>query len=616
MKKHRGILLLAFDLVMVMTSYMLAIILRYDFKVQKALNHHGFLKALPLIAFIYLIVFLIIKTYKSVWDKVSVEEGFRIILANFVAALLILLAYSSLETRTVPISVIIIAFLINTLLQEASRFSYRFYRSTKIRTEKLRNKNSRRILIYGAGNTGAVIAKEIEMHEKYQSYIVGFIDDNPLLKGKYIAGLSVFGGFKVLEKVVREQLIDEIIIAMPSCSFTVQNEIAAKVFKFGTSVKMVPSTDILLSDVNLDKKLKPVKIVDLLQRKEIVINDVKVQESIEGKVILVTGGAGSIGSELVRQIVKYQPKSIVLIDVNENALYSLQHELQVNNGFNGDLTYLIASIRDKDRLDKIFNHYKFDLVFHAAAHKHVPLMESSPTEAIKNNIFGTHNLIECSNKYKVEKFVNISTDKAVNPTNVMGATKRFNEMMLQSQPNNETKFMAVRFGNVLGSNGSVVPLFTKQIAGGGPVTVTHKDITRYFMTIPEAVSLVLQAETYAEGGEIFVLDMGAPVKIIDLARKMIELSGFEVNKDIKIEFTGLRPGEKLFEELLMAEEGLIKTENELIFIAKPIVTEYSIILDQLSQLRHSIDSEAGRAEILSLLNDVVPTYKRTEEVPA
>lgn len=243
-------------------------------------------------------------------------------------------------------------------------------------------------------------------------------------------------------------------------------------------------------------------------------------------------------------------------------------------------------------------------------------MESSPTEAIKNNIFGTHNLIECSNKYKVEKFVNISTDKAVNPTNVMGATKRFNEMMLQSQPNNETKFMAVRFGNVLGSNGSVVPLFTKQIAGGGPVTVTHKDITRYFMTIPEAVSLVLQAETYAEGGEIFVLDMGAPVKITDLARKMIELSGFEVNKDIKIEFTGLRPGEKLFEELLMAEEGLIKTENELIFIAKPIVTEYSIILDQLSQLRHSINSDAGRAEILSLLNDVVPTYKRTEEVPA
>ncbi len=613
MKKQRELLLLLFDVAVVMMSYVLAIILRYDFRFITALAHEGFLRTLPFVGQIFLVTFLLTKTHKSLWDKISIEEGFRIVLANIIGSTIVILLTFYSGKRPIPISVIVIAFLVNTLVQEVMRFSYRLYRLRRLTDKKKKSNSSKRILIYGAGDSGALIAKEISTNPGYNSYVVGFVDDNPALKNKYVAGHVVYGSGDILDKIVTQQVINEIIVAMPSQPKEVQSKISRKVFALGLPVRIVPSTEEILSDRNLDRSLKKVNILDLLQRKEIVIQDEGVRDSIENQSILVTGAAGSIGSELVRQIIKNNPKSITLIDINENSLYELQQELKHLNPHNVPIKCLIASIRDKFNVNRIFKEGKFDLVFHAAAHKHVPLMEESPAEAIKNNIFGTYNLIEASKENKVKKFINISTDKAVNPTNVMGATKRFNEMLLQSQTSEDTKFMAVRFGNVLGSNGSVVPLFTKQIEAGGPITVTHKDITRYFMTIPEAVSLVLQAETYAKGGEIFVLDMGDPVKIVDLAEQMITLSGNKPYEDIEINFTGLRPGEKLYEELLMAEEGLIKTKNDLIFIAQPILTPKEVIHDHLDNLDSVIKELSTKEIILDTLNIAVPTYIRNSE---
>ena len=610
MKKYRGALLIALDVFAVVVAYIVAIIIRYDFRYTQALAHEGFLGRLPLVAIVYFVVFFITKTYKSVWERVSLEEGFRIVLANLISSSIVTLMTYFESPRSIPASVIVIAFLLNTLFQESARFSYRLYRYKRVKDHKNRQKKYKRVLIYGAGNSGAFVAKEMTANSDYEYYVVGFIDDNPDLRGAYISGHIVFGGKSMIEKVIDQHVVDEIIVAMPNQSKQTQKEIETLAFKLGLPVKSVSSSNILFDEPNLKKSLKEVDILDLLQRKEIVINDNEVRNSIEGKNVLVTGAAGSIGSELVRQITKFSPTKVVLVDLNENAMYGLQQELEATNKIDHiEMHYLIASIRDKFRLDQIFKEHNIDLVFHAAAHKHVPLMENSPKEAIKNNILGTKNLIDLAKKYEVQKFVNISTDKAVNPTNVMGATKRFNEMLLQSQNGNcKTKFMAVRFGNVLGSNGSVVPFFKKQIAAGGPVTVTHKDITRYFMTIPEAVSLVLLAETYAKGGEIFVLNMGEPVKILDLAEQMISLSGFKPYEDIDITFTGLRPGEKLYEELLMDEEGLTKTDNELIFIAHPVVTPMEELLEHISRFEEILKLEVSREEIYESIKKAVPTF--------
>ena len=469
MKKHREYILLVFDMFMIMLSYALAIIVRYDFRYRTALAHEGFLSRLPFVGVVFLIVFILFKTNKSLWSTVSLDEALRIFFANVVGSMIMLILIVFSNNRFIPFSVVFIAFMINTLAQTGMRFSFRIYRLTTLNDKRRKSKNIKRVLIYGAGDSGDALAKEITKNEGLNSIVVGFIDDNPYLNGKFVGGHAVFGTGEKLEKVIVQQAIDEIIIAMPSQPKNIQVKISERVFKSGISALIMPSTESILSDDSIKTSLKKLNIVDLLQRKEIVIKDDVVRESIVGLNILVTGAAGSIGSELVRQILTFEPKSITLIDFNENSLYSFQQELKLLNKKNIATNFLIASIRDKYNVDRIFKHGKFDLVFHAAAHKHVPLMEESPAEAIKNNIFGTFNLIESSKKYKVKKFVNISTDKAVNPTNVMGATKRFNEMMLQSQSNNITKFMAVRFGNVLGSNGSVVPLFTKQIASGGPV---------------------------------------------------------------------------------------------------------------------------------------------------
>lgn len=366
-------------------------------------------------------------------------------------------------------------------------------------------------------------------------------------------------------------------------------------------------------DKALLKNLRDIKIEDLLRRDPINLDLKGIEEYITNKKVLVTGGGGSIGSELCRQISKFNPLELIILDINENAVYELEHELKFKYP-NLNIKVIIASIRDKNRLDKIFNSLRPDIVFHAAAHKHVPLMENNPAEAVKNNIFGTLNLVECSDKYKVEKFVMISTDKAVNPTNIMGATKRVCEMIVQAyDKKSETEFVAVRFGNVLGSNGSVIPLFMKQIKNGGPVTVTHKDITRYFMTIPEACQLVMQAASFAKGGEIFVLDMGEPVKIYDLACDLIRLSGYEPNKDIEIKITGLRPGEKLYEELSLAEEGLTKTKNNKIFVAKPLEIDYNQLKQKLDEL-HLAAQYDDAAFIRNQLREIVTTYKSYLEV--
>lgn len=614
MKKYKGFVLMFFDLLIVNINFVLTVFVRFDFNFYFDRIEEPIEILFITITLVYLLAFSVAKTNRSIWDRIGVDEGLRIFVANLIAtSILISFKYVGFLAG-LPGSIIVLLFFINTLFQEITRFSYRMFRTLVLRRNKIKREGSKRLLIYGAGNAGALIANEITNSPDFNSYVIGFIDDNPYLKGKFVAGHIVYGNHSILEKIIDEHSVDEIIVAMPSETLENQKEALSRVYKTGFPVKTVTSSEVLMTSNSLKNSLKEVDILDLLQRKEIILDDEEIRNSIEGQSILVTGGAGSIGSELVRQILKHNPSEITILDINENSLYSLQQEIirKTREGLISEsikVNAYIASIRDYKNLEWIFSTHNFNLVFHAAAHKHVPLMEESPQEAIKNNIFGTRNLIECCNKFKVDRFINISTDKAVNPTNVMGATKRFNEMMLQSQTNTHTKFVAVRFGNVLGSNGSVVPLFKKQIKNGGPVTVTHPDITRYFMTIPEAVSLVLQAETYAKGGEIFVLDMGEPVKILDLAENIIKLTGYKPYVDIKIEFSGLRPGEKLYEELLMAEEGLVNTRNKMIFIAKPIVVEASKINEYLSVFRDVVENSHDRERIILALKNAVPTYK-------
>ena len=448
------------------------------------------------------------------------------------------------------------------------------------------------------------------MHPELKSKPVAIIDDDMLKQGKKINGVPIVGQRKDITTIVEKKQIDEIIIAIPSASNKDINEIFAECSKTQCKVKILPSVSQLIDESVVMQKVRDVNIEDLLGREPVNLDVNEVSSYIKDQVVLVTGGGGSIGSELCRQIVGFEPKKLIILDNYENNAYDIQNELLHRNP-DLDLTVVIANIRERQRIESIFKMYKPDVVFHAAAHKHVPLMEANPTEAIKNNVFGTLNVAECSDKYGTKRFVLISTDKAVNPTNIMGATKRIAEMVIQAlNRNSKTEFVAVRFGNVLGSNGSVIPLFKKQIEQGGPVTVTHPEVTRFFMTIPEAVQLVIQAGAMAKGGEIFVLDMGQPVKIADLARNLIKLSGFEPDMDIKIVYTGLRPGEKLYEELLLNEEGLEATKNNKIYVAKPLHTDLALLKRELECLKELIlkDSE----EIPEYIKLIVPTYKKAE----
>lgn len=485
----------------------------------------------------------------------------------------------------------------------ASRFIYRFIRMTK-RLQRQR-KACTNVMIVGAGNAGNMIIKEIVTSGKVQMKIKYIIDDDRNKWGSYIHGIKVVGGRQLIP--VLSEKIDEIIIAMPAVKRSKVKEIIQVCRETKCEIKTLPGMYQMMNGDVMVEKLRKVEIEDLLGRETVEIDLEGVMKYVKNKVVLVTGGGGSIGSEICRQIVQYKPKQLIIVDIYENNAYDIQQELTEKYP-ELNLVVLIASVRNTARMNKIFATYLPDIVYHAAAHKHVPLMEASPNEAIKNNVLGTLKTVQAADKYGTKKFILISTDKAVNPTNIMGASKRICEMIIQTYNNrSKTEFAAVRFGNVLGSNGSVVPLFKKQIEKGGPVKVTHPDIIRYFMTIPEAVSLVLQAGANAKGGEIFVLDMGEPVKILDLAENMIRLSGFEPYEDIEIEFTGLRPGEKLYEELLMAEEGLQGTEHELIHIGKPLAFDEEEFMAQIEELKKIVKMEPEA--IRKTIQEIVPTYQ-------
>lgn len=553
------------------------------------------------------------KCYDSLWKCGGEKEVASIFTACFCAIFpavtLAVLARQAINPAFYIINVMVIIVGMVSL-----RISYRTMRRIVMKTELRQNaSDSQRVLIVGAGEAGNMIVRELFKRPELKKMPVGVVDDDKNKHGKCVYDVPVLGTIDDVKQIVKNHCIDEIIICIANINPKRKREIINICKKTDAKIKTIPGIyEIIDEKVNITK-FRDVQIEDLLGREPIKMNLDDMNGIIKNKIIMVTGGGGSIGSELCRQIVKYEPKQLVLIDIYENNAYDIQQEIK-RHFPEIDLKVLIASVRDEHKMEKIFEQYKPEIVFHAAAHKHVPLMEDSPCEAIKNNVFGTQNVVNLSDKYNVKKFVLISTDKAVNPTNIMGATKRCCEMIVQTKnKTSKTEFVAVRFGNVLGSNGSVVPLFKKQIEEGGPVTVTHEEVTRFFMTIPEAVSLVLQASAMAKGGEIFVLDMGEPVKIIDLARNLIKLSGFEPNVDIKIEVTGLRPGEKLYEEVLMDEEGLQKTSNNQIRIGRPIEIDKAEFKKELNILKRVADNDQDEKVDL-IMKSIVPTYVRREEV--
>ena len=544
------------DIFLLNISLVVSIFLKYD-QLQITNKNVNFLIYFNLS---FCVIYFILKIYNNSWRFSGTSEYMSLVALSSTVAILsyILRAFLKLDTKS---SLYFETWIIFTFLLIVSRFLMFLTRMKGIGRS---DANSENVLIYGAGEAGVLLVKESRINPNFSYKIVGFLDDNPNKKGGKVYGLKVLGGLEDVEKIVEKNDVSKIIISMPSVEQSKISNILKELNKLkDVSVKILPNVDNLIEEGNLSTQLRNIKLEDLLGREEIKINTKEVFDFIQDKIVFVTGGGGSIGSELINQIAKYNPKRIINIEINENASYLMELELKRKYPYL-DYKTEIASVRDLDKLDMLFNKYKPEILFHAAAHKHVPLMENNPEEAIKNNIFGTKNVAECCLKYKLESVVLISTDKAVNPTNVMGATKRVCEMIFQkySEKDSNTKFMAVRFGNVLGSNGSVIPIFSKLIEEGKNLTLTHKDIIRYFMTIPEAAQLVIEAATIGKGGEILILDMGEPVKIYDLAKNMIKLSG----SDVGIDIVGLRPGEKLFEELLYDVNSSEKTSNNKIFI--------------------------------------------------
>lgn len=605
----RIIMLLVLDVMAILVASFMAIYLRFEFKFSDIPQEYwkAYTNILPFTILLTLLFFVIWKLYRSVWRYASAVEMVNIAMATTCAAVAqVIVCYST--RNLMPRSYYLLYWFFLFGLTCGIRFSYRILRIFNTRRRNVLKRSTRtNVMIIGAGAAANAIMKEIEASQYINLSVKCFIDDNSGCHGKFLRGVPIIGGRDRIVDAVGQYAIDEIIVAIPSASTKERKEILEICKETGCKLRTLPGMYQLINgDVSVSK-LKDVEIEDLLGREPIKINIDDIIDYVSGKVVMVTGGGGSIGSELCRQIAGHNPKRLIIVDIYENNAYEIQQEL-IRKHPELELKVLIASVRNTNRMNKIFETYRPEIVYHAAAHKHVPLMEESPNEAIKNNVFGTYKTAQAADKYGVKKFVLISTDKAVNPTNIMGASKRICEMIIQMMnEKSNTNFVAVRFGNVLGSNGSVIPLFKKQIAEGGPVTVTHPDIVRYFMTIPEAVSLVLQAGAYAKGGEIFVLDMGDPVKIVDLASNLIKLSGYRVGEDIEIKFTGLRPGEKMYEELLMSEEGLKQTANKMIFIGKPIEFDKDIFEEQLSRLK-----EAGESETLcvrEVVKEIVPTYQ-------
>lgn len=610
MQRIRTALLICLDIILINLSLRISYFLRLDgSNIADAENFYRDMVHIAIVCtFIKIAVFLVLRLYKSLWKYASIYEMISLLNACFIGNVL-MLSYAFLMQVQVPRGIFIINFFTDLFLIGGVRFAYRIFMRL-VMGEIVRGKDFKRVLVLGGGDAGAIIIKELKNHTELKSIPVAIVDDDAQKKGKKINGVPICGSTKDIQQIIVNRKVDEIIIAMPSASHSKISEIYDQCSKSTCKIKILPSMSQLIDESVAIQKIRDVNIEDLLGRDPVKLDMEEIEAFIKGKVVLVTGGGGSIGSELCRQVAEYSPKLLVILDNYENNAYDIQNELLYKNP-ELNLVTVIANIREKPRLEDIFKRYRPSVVFHAAAHKHVPLMEANPAEAIKNNVFGTLNVAECADKFEAKKFVLISTDKAVNPTNIMGATKRIAEMIIQGMDrHSKTEFAAVRFGNVLGSNGSVIPLFKKQIEQGGPVTVTHPEIIRYFMTIPEAVQLVLQAGAMAKGGEIFVLDMGEPVKIYDLARNLIKLSGFEPDVDIKIEFSGLRPGEKLYEELLMAEEGLKATKNNKIHIAKPINTDLELLKRQLSNLKDIIWDDAEG--IMDYVECIVPTYKKAQ----
>ena len=587
------------DIFLLNISLVVSIFLKYD-QLQITNKNVNFLIYFNLS---FCIIYFILKIYNNSWRFSGTSEYMSLVALSSTVAILsyILRAFLKLDTKS---SLYFETWIIFTFLLIVSRFLMFLTRMKGITRKDMNLEN---VLIYGAGESGVLLVKESRINPNFPYSIIGFLDDNPNKKGGKVYGLKVLGGLEDVGKIVEKNDVSKIIISMPSVEQSKISSILKELNKLkDISVKILPNVDNLIEEGNLSTQLRNIKLEDLLGREEIKINTKEVFDFIQDKIVFVTGGGGSIGSELINQIAKYNPKKIINIEINENASYLMELELKRKYPYL-DYKTEIASVRDFDKLDMLFNKYKPEILFHAAAHKHVPLMENNPEEAIKNNIFGTKNVAECCLKYKLESVVLISTDKAVNPTNVMGATKRVCEMIFQkySEKDSKTKFMAVRFGNVLGSNGSVIPIFSKLIEEGKNLTLTHKDIIRYFMTIPEAAQLVIEAATIGKGGEILILDMGEPVKIYDLAKNMIKLSG----SDVGIDIVGLRPGEKLFEELLYDVNSSEKTSNNKIFITNMENEKVQVDIDDYYTILKDLIKNNDTIGMRRTLASIIGTFK-------
>lgn len=607
-KKVRAGFMAICDLIIVCIISYLSLLIRFDLSPNSIpeMYFSAMRSILPFSLISTIVVFIIFNLYFTLWSLASVREGIKIVCACIVDTLLIAF-WSILANIDLPRSYYVFFCVFLILLEIMLRFSYRIMQTVSYRSGPSSEKNA---ILVGAGSAGEKIIREMHTSTKLNVNICCVVDDNPNKIGQTVHGVKVEGNRNKIPFLVDKYHANEVIIAMANSTPEQRKGIIEIAQAAGVrDIKVLPGIYQLVDGTVSVSKLRNVDLLDLLGRDPVKVNLNEVAAYINNKVVLVTGGGGSIGSELCRQIAKQHPKKLIVFDIYENNVYDIQQELKIRNP-ELDAEYLIGSVRNTGRLDYIFKTYRPQIVFHAAAHKHVPLMEDSPNEAIKNNVMGTYKTAKAADKYGTEKFVLISTDKAVNPTNIMGASKRLCEMVVQMMSrHSKTDFVAVRFGNVLGSNGSVIPLFKKQIAAGGPVTVTDKRIIRYFMTIPEAVSLVLQAGAYAHGGEIFILDMGEPVKIDDMARNLIKLSGYEPDVDIKIVYTGLRPGEKLYEEMLMGEEGMKDTPNKLIHIGQPIVFDDEKFKKDLENLDR-IANENGDGDIIKKeVCKYVPTYK-------
>lgn len=609
-KQNRIMTLILMDIVILNAVVFSSLLVRYEFRIQLLAESgfiHSYLKLAPIYTVVSLLVFAGLRLYRSLWEYASVDE-LRYIVLSAAASAIFLWGMSRFTDYYLPRSLPFLNFILLVVSLTAFRYSYRLARRYRNQSRETKQ----RTMMIGAGAGGAMVLQELQRSENSQNKVVCIIDDDPKKIGSLLNGVLVVGNRDTIPAMAEKYNVTDIILAIPTASQKTKRELVAICQKTKCKIQTLPALYQLASGQVSVQQIRDVKVEDLLGRDKVQVDLNEIGDAIRDKVVLVTGGGGSIGSELCRQVARQKPRKLVIFDIYENNAYAIQQELKYDHP-QLDLVVLIGSVRDKDRVEAVFAEHRPDIVCHAAAHKHVPLMEDSPREAIKNNVFGTLNTARAADRFGAESFVLISTDKAVNPTNVMGASKRICEMIVQVlSQRSKTRFVAVRFGNVLGSNGSVIPLFRSQIERGGPVTVTHKDIIRYFMTISEAVSLVLQACVYAKGGEVFVLDMGEPVRIDDLARNMIRLSGFEPDVDIAVKYTGLRPGEKLYEELLMQDEGLDKTPNELIFIGQFNDFDRDTLLEQLDELEEAcFDSDE---DIRPLIQRLVKTYQpKTEE---